>query len=339
MAPREGNIPPALRRARWFVKRHGTVHRPGDRPPVVVASLPRSGSTWLMEIIATQPGMRVVNEPFYLPRFVGLADPPLPPAWSTLTPGPGREARLGPYLDALFDNRLGIGSPSPFTPQHRFRTSRVVCKVLRAHDLLPWIEARYDARIVVLVRHPIAVAVSRRAHPLLGVLLDSDEWCARHLDGDERARARDVAAHGGPLERMVLDWCLQLRPVLRAERRTWFCVHYEDLLVHPDAAIDALADALGLDDREAMHRQNGVPSRSTFLSDDETRRRLEAGDEREFLLAKWRSRVDDAQERGLLELAASFGVDLYAPGRGAPVRRLGPGWAPADDRAPTGTRS
>ena len=326
-------MPPAVRRARWFVKRHSARHRAGGDPPVIVASLPRSGSTWLMEIVATQPGMRVVNEPFYVPRFAGLAAPPLDASWEALLPAPDREARIGAYLDGLFDNRLGIGSPSPFTPQHRFRTHRIVCKILRAHDLLEWIAARYDARVVFLLRHPVAVSVSRREHPLLDLLLASDPWCERFLDASRRSRARAVAADGPELDRMVLDWCLQLQPVLHADRAGWFCLHYEDLVARPTACIDALADALGFTEREAMHRQSGVPSRSTFLSDADTRRRLDAGGERGFLLDKWRARVAAADERRVLELAAEFGLDLYAPGAGAPARRLPGAFTPPPQAA------
>lgn len=39
-------------------------HRPDQAPDVVIVSTPRSGSTWLMEVLATEPGMKPIDEPF-----------------------------------------------------------------------------------------------------------------------------------------------------------------------------------------------------------------------------------------------------------------------------------
>ncbi len=40
-----------------------STHRPGALPNVFIFTTPRSGSTWLMELIWSQPGFRCVNEP------------------------------------------------------------------------------------------------------------------------------------------------------------------------------------------------------------------------------------------------------------------------------------
>lgn len=48
------------------LKMLATRHYPGDEPNVFIHSLPRSGSTWLMELILTQPGFLPCNEPLNL---------------------------------------------------------------------------------------------------------------------------------------------------------------------------------------------------------------------------------------------------------------------------------
>jgi len=39
------------------------IHLTGNSPNVFIFSTPRSGSTWLMELILTQPGFKPCNEP------------------------------------------------------------------------------------------------------------------------------------------------------------------------------------------------------------------------------------------------------------------------------------
>jgi hypothetical protein len=41
-------------------------HRPDGRPNVLIFTAPRSGLTWLMELIASQPGFKHCNEPLDL---------------------------------------------------------------------------------------------------------------------------------------------------------------------------------------------------------------------------------------------------------------------------------
>ena len=47
-------------------------HRPGTLPNVFVFTTPRSGSTWLMELIQTQPRFKQCSEPLNL-RVDGVA--------------------------------------------------------------------------------------------------------------------------------------------------------------------------------------------------------------------------------------------------------------------------
>lgn len=42
------------------------LHQYTGNQPVFIISSPRSGSTWLMELLLTQPGMYSANEPFNL---------------------------------------------------------------------------------------------------------------------------------------------------------------------------------------------------------------------------------------------------------------------------------
>ncbi|MGH8501120.1 MAG: hypothetical protein ACREVE_01355, partial [Gammaproteobacteria bacterium] len=47
-------------------------HRQGSKPNIFIFSTPRSGSTWLMELMLTQRGFKSCSEPFNL-RFTEVA--------------------------------------------------------------------------------------------------------------------------------------------------------------------------------------------------------------------------------------------------------------------------
>jgi hypothetical protein len=318
-------MPGTLRRLKWSVKWLCNRHRRGGRPDILIFSTPRSGSTWLMEIIATQASIKTINEPFWMPRFEGTGGP-LPPSWDLLLPHDGREETIGRYVRSLIDGSCGIGSPSPFTRHHRWRTDRAVVKILRCKDMMNWFEETFACRIVYLVRHPLPVSLSRRMAPQLEGFIASDRYCGMFLTGQQRARARSILRDGTSLERKVLDWCLQnLPPIKHLDRSRWLCVHYEDLVADPGAWIRRLASFLDLPDEATMLGQIGVPSRSTYLSDAETRAALKrgpSGAERDHLLDKWQSGISPEEEVGAMTIVREFGIDLYETGRSVPSRRL-----------------
>jgi len=307
--------PVVLRKFKWWVKRLSNVHTPGEKPDIFLFSTPRSGSTWLMELIATQPGVKPISEPFWVPRFQGLAGP-LPASWEYLLPHPERESVIKGYLEALLANRLGIGNPAPWSRGHKWISHRLVLKFLRGKDLMSWCESTFDCQVVYLVRHPLAVSLSRQECPQLAHFLANEEYCRRFVGAELRDYAYGILESGSDLEKKIVDWCLQnLPPLFHFDRSRWLCLHYEDLLVDPAAVVDLLARFLRLDDPARIHEQLRVPSRST-----DTATRQSSADP----LDKWRHRISDEEEKGAFDILTRFGIDLYSAGESLPTRRLQP---------------
>ncbi len=59
-----------LKRLKNAIKMCASIHIPDGRPNVFLLSLPRSGSTWVAELVATQPGFKWCLEPFNLRKPV-----------------------------------------------------------------------------------------------------------------------------------------------------------------------------------------------------------------------------------------------------------------------------
>jgi hypothetical protein len=278
-----------------------------------------------MELIATQPGIRFVDEPLSPAQFT-FPGAPLPATWDILLPHPDRQRLLEPYFDDLVAGRCSIGAPSLFSKFYRPYTWRIVFKILRGHDLMNWFQQRYHGRIVYLMRHPIPTNLSRTVYPRLPLFLHNDEYCQSYLTPDQRQLGLQILEKGSELEKKVLDWALQNLPPLRfLDRGQWFCLHYEDLVLNPQRELQRLASHLKLPRPERMLRRVTTGSQTIRISERRTQQHFAAGTyDPSFLVRRWRDRVTSEEERRVFELLNAYGLDEYAVGEDLPVRRVEP---------------
>lgn len=325
-------MPHAVKR---LVKSVSNVHRPDGRPNVLVFSTPRSGSTWLMELIWTQPGFKYCNQPLSLinpqvRRELGIN------GWGELY-----DERTLPRLERYFDDicagRVRFSNPNPLRGHYRAVTHRVVFKEIHGlADRVDWFAGRFDARVAFLVRHPIAVAISSERFPLLGTFLTTAY--RDHFTGEQIAYANRVAADGSHVERGVLSWCLQNVVALGKRSPEWAFVTYEQLVLDPGPVIAELAGKLELSAPDRIAEALTVPSVNVRIkSTEETRRLLLEGtqDHRPDLIEKWRRRVDADEEHRAMRTLEVFGIDVYRDGEVLPASWA---WLPQTASAPEPAR-
>jgi hypothetical protein len=315
---------PEIRRAssEW-VRSVSSLHRPDGRPDVCLFTTPRSGSTWLMELLASQPGFKPISEPFDLRnasirKHLGIAD------WVQLY-NRDSEPLVRRYVEGLRSGRLRFLNPRPSLLHPRLLTRRIVFKILHfGEDRIPWFRDSFGARLVLLLRHPIPVSLSRREYPRLEAFMQSDY--RRHFTPAQLALARRVADTGSKLERGVLDWCFQNAPPLRQAEPDWIVLSYEQLLLEPRPLVERLARELDLTDAATMLARLHRPSRTANKSDRRTAQVLEEPESAErtrWLLERWRAKVDRDEEKRAMEILERFEIDVYAAGEALPTGRLG----------------
>jgi Sulfotransferase family len=131
----------------------------GDhRRSVFLAGSGRSGTTWLSEIINHRRGYRYVFEPFN-PRVVGPFGHFRTKQY--LRPDDQRKEFLEPARLALTG---GLRDPWTDRFNGRIVARRRLIKDIRANLLLGWMRANFPGMpIILLLRHPCAVVVSRLA--------------------------------------------------------------------------------------------------------------------------------------------------------------------------------
>lgn len=291
-------------------------HRPGSKPNIFIFSTPRSGSTWIKELIGSQPGVRFCNEPFnlripHVEHYFSTND------WSKLYADP-TNPRVFEYLDSIHDDGRDTAffKAFPFRKHYRLTTDRIVLKVLHAlEDRMGEVEDRYRGLMVLLLRHPLAVSTSRKSCPRLSIFLSSPY--ARHFSSEQLSIAKSLVNTGSPLEKLVLSWCLQNAVMLNKRRPHWLVMTYEQLTLDSDTMVDHVCDRLDLDNRALIKERLGRASGSSNQSDPKTQDVLSAGrtqDGANFLVEKWRNRVTPEQEQHLMAMLPEFGIDAYTAG-------------------------
>ena len=100
-----------IKAAKRIVKSASNVHRPDGRPNVFLYSTPRSGSTWLMELIWSQPGFKTCNQALYLEnpvvrKHLGISE------WDELYSVDATE-KLRSYLQRLCDGASASRTRTP----------------------------------------------------------------------------------------------------------------------------------------------------------------------------------------------------------------------------------
>jgi hypothetical protein len=268
-----------------------------------------------MEIIATQPGMKYINEPDHkelLERYHALSVAPRL-LWLSLALHERQE--LARYL--LDDRRSGLFGPAnPLAPNHSWRTNRRVLKLIRMTPLVEWLTSLGFAT-VYLLRHPIPQAQScmKRRHRIVLDEVLADAHFLRNLDSGIISYVRRVSSEGDLLLQYVTQWCLEnlvaINSPLAGQR---FALTTHELLVtNPSTEMERLAQILGLEHVDLLLAQVSEPSRTTDSSSMAAVKSIRAG-ESSRLLEMWRRDLSREDEHRLLEPLRVFGINLYTSG-------------------------
>lgn len=317
-------VSPDLKERLYKLFRSATnVHRPGEQPSVILFTMPRSGSTWLMELIWSQPGFKAVNEPFDLRnplvrKHLQIA------SWEELQNGSARP-KLERYMRGYLDNKIHAAETAPqLNKYYRPFTNRIVFKIIHAgENQINWFRDTFGVKVVFLIRHPLPVTLSRQILPRLTSYLDSDY--RDRFTAAQLTLAGEIIENGTKLEQGVLDWCFQNAPPLRDRQDDWAVLSYEQLVLDPKPSLDYLAQKLSLPDKarllEYLNRASGVKRKS----DAETQKLLEQRDNQQKrlrLVSKWRAKVSDDEERKAMNILEAFTIDVYRYGQLLPSEAL-----------------
>jgi hypothetical protein len=300
-----------MRSIRFALRTVANVHRPGDLPDIFLFATPRGGSTWLMEILASQAGMKYYDEPLNPRRdYAGVAIS----AWEQLMPDTGDPERIVAFLQELQANKHGELNITPFGRYHRFLTNRIVFKIHEIEFLMKLVAQRCNGQIIYLLRHPIATSISRKVLPRLDLFLRSEHYAQLIGDSTRLREIRAIGSKGSQLQKAIVSWCFENFDALRAPRFDGLMVTYEELVLNPEDCSTLLAERFRLPDRAAMLLAFERPAKNIAMSHRQTidvMQRSEVRARRLGLVTKWQSLVTPEQQQQAAQALELFSIDAY----------------------------
>lgn len=284
---------------------------------VVISGSPRSGTTWLAELVSTLPGYTLVDEPLHLRwpdvKAAGIRD------WRTYISSDSMQPRAHTYLERVL--RAQVPSNRQFEAQHPVGQlfelvfgSRNVVKLVRGNRMLGWIQAQFQPRgTILIVRHPCAVVASQLKYKHPG-------WRKTKAPPPEHLQSAfggwipdsmfsrfesTLAAVDSTASRLAAVWCLDTYLALYdPEPFQGIVTTYEGLLTKPEKEISRIFHELGSavppDVLPALDERSSSASADLKTTDVEAQ------------LGKWKSKLQSGQIEDVIRIVDGFGLKFYS---------------------------
>ena len=278
------------------------------KPPVYIVGLPRSGTTWIASVINTARSVKYFHEPFNCSNFIGASR-----FCMKYLVESGDDVEFARYCSKAFKGEiLSDCSRTMLAPSYRRYPQlpgRVVVKDVCSCLAVECVESLFDPMIVLVIRHPCAVAASWHR-------LDYD--IDRHLEAiriqpqlnqnflhafqsvlrDARSFWQKIGAVWGAVY-YVLSQQQKTHPM-------WKIVQHEVLCENPVGSFRDLFETLDLTWTDATDAF--LCASTKFASADPyTTRRISANEP-----DKWRKQLDRQQIKDVLNFVQPFGIPLYS---------------------------
>lgn len=265
---------------------------------LLVAGSARSGTTWLQEMLGAQARFRIIFEPFHeqlAPARLRSIPAYIPPS---LTAAPYisdvEKVLRGNVRDRWIDQH-----------NHHLISRRRLIKEIHSNLRLGWFRERFPYfPIVYLIRHPLAVAVSRGRlgwRPSPEKYFSDPQLVADHLQPFRSV----LSGCTTDLDRRVMQWCIENYVPLSyfQQRDDIFVVFYERLVVDLDRELRRILESIGLRLRHGPRKLASRPSVTAYRTH---------GFQMASALDDWRQQLSATEVGRALAVVSAFGLDaLY----------------------------
>ena len=271
------------------------------RNTTLLAGLGRSGTTWLSDLLNYRNEYRYIFEPFH--SWMVESAQPLIGNWY-LRP----ESASGPIQELLLSILAGqVRTAWTDRLNRRFICKRRLIKTIRANLWLRWIYINYPAiPIILIIRHPIAVAASRMR------LKDGWEW---KPEPSELLRQKElfddflhlyeniISGTNDIFEQHILSWCIAHHvPLSQFGPGEIRIVFYENLYSNPEFELKRIFEYLS----------KNWDSEITNLVTQPSKLSRPITNAAENPVNNWTQLIEKSQIRKAREIISSFQLDhLY----------------------------
>jgi len=303
-----------------------------QRQPILVTGMHRSGTSWVGHMICAGGDFIHVPEPLSVLNRQTILSSKVE-RWYTYICHQNEGLYLPHYRDALAFRlhpiqdvrKARLGSPrDPLRIPKRwgsFLLGRIQGRGLLIRDpfavfSINWFARRLGCRVVVVVRHPLAVVGSLKR---LGFTFDFKNLLEQPLLMNERLRPfrSEVEAVAGVPGDVIDHGCLLWRIVYggvvndQAHDPSVCVVRHEDLSLSPTRQYARLYDLLGLHFSEKARQMIDGHSRDRNPKEGSLRNPFKVSLDSRANLSNWRHRLDDAEIDRVLTTTRSVAEHFY----------------------------
>lgn len=222
----------------------------------LITSSPRSGSTWLGDLLNTIPNTCLLFEPLHLRKVPGVKEAGF--SWRTYVPPHSTWPQGEQFLRRVFEGQvINAWTTRQMKFRQAFKADKLIVKSVRMNRLLPWICETFDTPgPVLLMRHPCAVIASQ---------LKSSNWQNSKKSAppsfiDYSSAIKAVLNRiKEPEEILAATWALDQLPALhQPPPRPFTIVTYEELFLEPKTTLQKICDAwnTGIDLQKVLAKIN-----------------------------------------------------------------------------------
>jgi len=260
---------------------------------VCITSSPRSGSTWLAEMLVQIGGFDWVNEPLRL--LQGKHDPLYEQGIRARTclidADARRVASVTSIMSDVLDGRIGYLQLSPRVQR------RLLLKFVRMNRMLAWVTQDFELQHnLLLVRHPCAVVASQLAMHGSNSVWSKIKQPAPDIPRYLRQRVMPLV-NEDPHRNIAINWALDQRiPLYDYRPDNTLLVFYEDLMAHPYQEWKRISQFCGVDFKTVQDRASATASQDFF---------------RETQTSKWKEQLSPHMVDDILSTCHELGVNVY----------------------------
>ena len=199
---------------------------------IVISGCPRSGTTWVAEVLSSLPAASILYEPLYLRAEPILQELGL--RWRTYIAPEEDRPEIESYMrDVLSGRVLNPWTLSRADKNKVAGTQIWVVKFVRANLLLEWLVPQFPIMPpLVIIRHPCAVVSSQLrmgSWNHVAAPVECPEFFSRY---PQFAPVRDRLKYLD--EFLALAWCLDYYTIIKIPLPSpWLLVPYEELVKEP----------------------------------------------------------------------------------------------------------
>lgn len=286
---------------------------------IAIFGSPRTGTTWIMEIVSKIQKGPYLFEPFNLnwfPEIKEFYDPPRP----MLLPDSNHAKLDTKYRRFLSDAFQGkIYSKQPFikrdfeTLKQRLFGKHLTVKFVRANRMIPWISKNFKlATIILIIRNPLTTIASQLKRGITGYFgklnqekIENVKNQAKKYEFLPLSLREKLDSLDKEEQILAIMWALDyLIPLKFTDQKDLYLLNYEEFMLNKDAELSKLYAALEIDPQENAVERNFMEKPSMLGVQTYKKDQTEQ-------LNKWTQILSNEQTENILHVLELFDMNFY----------------------------